>query len=136
MHRGTLSVRKSQERVAGATLLLVPLVPRLVCCSAGDSDASAERKAQPARSESAKRHPEMDDDVPSTSSSGGSSIPDALPYLGSDSDWREFRWAWGQTAGLAGAHCMQLEPRAWHARDAVPVLQWTYCGLPHARRAS
>lgn len=46
----------------------------------------------------------MDDDAPSTSGSGGSSIPDALPYLGSDSDWREFRAKLvSQSRGEAGS---------------------------------
>ncbi|KAG2442426.1 hypothetical protein HXX76_002512 [Chlamydomonas incerta] len=53
--------------------------------------SAAEEPRDPSGEPPKRPHPEMEGDDAAAASSSSSVVPDTLPYLGSQSDWREFR---------------------------------------------
>ncbi|GLC38654.1 hypothetical protein PLESTM_000758300 [Pleodorina starrii] len=96
----TQKFRKSISRAGG--FLHSARTRTLSRSSLGPNDPSADQPG----GEPPKRapHPEMDDSSLQGGGSVSSSIPDTLPYLGSGSDWREFRAKLvAQSKGASGA---------------------------------
>lgn len=77
----------------GAAHLFRLLSFRGRCVCARDASGSGEPPKRP--------HPEMDA-ADAAAASSSSVVPDTLPYLGSQSDWREFRWVQDDPKAVSG----------------------------------